>query len=156
MTRIAIFILLIIPSVAFCHNELDNIRLGRNRLSENITNKPFSEFKGKEISYYIERIKKKNGIYIITACNEDKNYFTIISPKAKEHSHLKIKEQEWYSLRLYSYFDIDENAIYTWSHIKKKFDVLGKNVILKETYKTGYIVTTPDLHGLYYCPSQKK
>jgi hypothetical protein len=121
-----------------------------------IVKKPFSEYKGKQISYNIEKIKKKKGIYIITAYSEDKNYFTIISPKTKGTSCIKIKEQECYLLKLYSYFDIDENAIYTWSHIKMKFDVQGKNVYLKETYKTGYIVTTPDLRGLYYCPTQSE
>ena len=53
-------------------------------------------------------------------------------------------------------FEIDENAVYTWSHIKMKFDVQGKNVTIKETYKTGYVVTTPDVHGLYYCPTQNE
>ncbi|MBR6066882.1 MAG: hypothetical protein IKP45_03690 [Bacteroidales bacterium] len=126
--------------------------MGQDKVKAEFEKRPFSEFKGKQISYFIDKIKKQKGIYIITAYSED-NYFTIISPKSRTNC-IRIKEKESYLLRLYSYFDIDENAIYTWSHVKMKLNIYGEKVILKETYKTGYIVTTPDLQGLYYCPTQ--
>jgi len=97
------------------------------------------------------RIKKVNDAYIIDIKGENKLYYTIISLKSEKQNFKKIKKGEQYEFLLFAYYlfiligdpEYRRGIIYTIDNVP---------IIFKEDFKTGIIVTSPNLQGLYYIP----
>lgn len=97
----------------------------------------------------VYRIKKIENAYIIDVDVRDKvKYFkyTIISPKSEKQKLKKIKKGKQYEFILFAYspYILIGDPIYTY------YTVEGVKVGFKGDFKTGQIVTTPNLQGLYY------
>ncbi|MDR1181140.1 MAG: hypothetical protein LBL13_04095, partial [Bacteroidales bacterium] len=101
--------------------------------------------------YMVTKIKRTNNAYLIrltdaTTCHY---LFTIISLKTKKQEGKKIQKGKQYYFLLYSYYDTNIYRIME-DPVKKQFIINGVSVIFNTDFKTGYIVTTPNLNGLYY------
>jgi hypothetical protein len=97
------------------------------------------------------RIKKTDKAYIIDI-GETPPYakYTIISLKIDEKQDLnKIKKGKQYEFKLFAYFDfiLISDPAYRYGTI---YTIEGIPITFKEDFKTGEVVTTPNLQGLYY------
>jgi hypothetical protein len=98
------------------------------------------------------RIKKNEKAYIIDV-KEGNDYFTIISLKSEKQHLKKIKRGRQYEFTLFAYYPLDIYIIgdpqYSWGNI---YTIDGVPISFKNDFKTGCIVTTKNLKGLYYFP----
>lgn len=107
--------------------------------------------------YKVDRIKSINEIaYAIDLIDEAKKYrYTIISLKGEKIQNLKIKKGKEYLFILFPYYDYSSKDARN-----KEVYIMGDPyfIIELENYKfrfigdkkTGHIVTSPNLKGLYY------
>jgi hypothetical protein len=100
----------------------------------------------------IFRIKKIEKAYIIDILTENREFkYTIISLKSEKQNLKKIKKGKLYEFTLFAYYDViiisdpgyRRGTVYT---------IKGVPITFMEDFKTGEIVTTPNLKGLYYVP----
>lgn len=89
----------------------------------------------------------KNGPHV-TDIKEEKDFFSynVILFKSEKHNLKKIKRGKTYAFRLFAYFD----KIIVGDPIYMLYTINGISFGFKGDFKTGQIVTTPNLQGLYY------
>lgn len=113
----------------------------------------------------IKKIKKSpnNTGYVIYAeaeRNDSKLIFVIVSTKNKgNNNNEKIKTNKQYYFNLHSYHPHKTDEGYRYLPYLVDYQEVFVNyrkIIINKTHYYGEVYTTPDLHGLYYCPSQKK
>jgi len=96
----------------------------------------------------IYRIQEVEKAYIIDVMADSGKFkYTIISLKTEKQNLKKIKRGQQYELVLFAYYPytiIGHNVFYI------EYTVDGVRVGFKGDLKTGEIVTTPNLQGLYY------
>ena len=95
----------------------------------------------------VKRIKKNDTAYIIDI-EANNNKYTIISLKCDTVSYSKIKKNKCYIFEIYEYFHY--KIVGDIGYIKCSID--NVTVEFKGDRKTGVIVTSPNLLGLYYTP----
>ena len=98
----------------------------------------------------IFRIKEIDNAYIIDLREETKRFkYTAISIKSGKQGFKKIKRGKWYEFLLFAYYSFDRfgGGTHTVS-----YTIDGVRVVFENDLKTGKIVTTPNLQGLYYIP----
>ena len=97
------------------------------------------------------RIKKIDNAYIIDIDTKDKTRhfrYTIISLKTEKLKLKKIRRGKQYEFILWKYFSF----IRVGDPIYEKYIINGTSIGFKGDLRTGEIVTTPNLRGLFYIP----
>ena len=101
------------------------------------------------LKYIIHRIKKIDKAYIIDIREEPRRFkYTIISLKVEKQYLKKIKKREQYEFVLFAYYPF----LVSGDPIYSIYTIDGVRIGFKGDFKTGHIVTTPNLQGLYYIP----
>ena len=102
----------------------------------------------------VYRIKKIDKAYVIDIDTQDKVtkwyrfQFTIISLKQEKMDLKKIKRGRQYEFQLSFYHPY----ILVGDPVYEIYKIGGEKIGFKGDLRTGRIVTTPNLHGLYYIP----
>jgi len=108
------------------------------------------------VKFKVHRIKKTDEAYIIDIDVKNKvRYFpfTIISLKGEKQKNVKkIKRGNWYEFVLLSYYPLEKAIVK--SNPFRIYTIDGVRVGCGDL-RTGWIVTTPNLQGLYYIPPSK-
>jgi hypothetical protein len=107
------------------------------------------------LQYKVFRIKKNDKAYIIDIdIREKTRYFryTIISLKSEKQDLKNIKRGKKYKFVLFAYYPF----IVVGDPIYDIYIVDGVRVGFMGDLKTGQIVTTPNLQGLYYIAEKKE
>jgi hypothetical protein len=101
--------------------------------------------------YKVTKIKRTRKAFFIGLTDAITNsyVFTIISLKTGKQEGRKIQKGKQYDFLLYSYSD-PKNYRIMKDPVKKRFIINGISIVFKTNFKTGNIVTTPNLNGLYY------
>ena len=102
--------------------------------------------------YKITSIKRITNAYAINIEDVNNIRFTIVSLKYEKLKTEKIQKGKKYHLLLHAYDD--PKVIRIGDPMHRKIVVGDEVVDLKEDFKTGIIVTTPNLQGLYYTPPE--
>jgi hypothetical protein len=103
--------------------------------------------------YKVTKIKRLNNAYLIglTDVITHRYLFTLISLKTNKQDGKKIRKGKQYDFLLYSYYGPKVHRIMGDPRtIKRYFIIEGISVVFTTNPKTGNIVTTPNLNGLYY------
>jgi len=107
------------------------------------------------LKYRVYRIKEIDKAYIIDIDLEGRTKddlrgfrYTIISLKNDEQNFKKIKQGKQYEFVLFSYYPFTLLGDYRFAY----YTIDGVCIGFEGDYKTGEIVTTPNLKGLYYIP----
>ncbi len=150
------FLILIILCLIGQKLHSQNVDTFTNRNYVDIFNYPNSKTPIKNsllLKCKVLRIKSVDKAYIIDIKDESEDeyngYYTIISLKTEKQHLRKIKRGKQYEFVLFAYFDfyIVGDPKYSWGTIYK---IEGIPISFKQDFKTGFIVTTSNLKGLYY------
>jgi hypothetical protein len=107
-------------------------------------------------SYQVMDIKKITNAYLINVENEDGYRFTIVSIKNTRQKRTKIEAKKKYDLLFYSIYPPPEEDIILvgGNFIYHDIPIKDIHVKFKGDFDTGILVTSPNLNGLYYIPSE--
>ena len=102
--------------------------------------------------YKIVAIKKINRFYLISAMDSNDYKFTIVSPKCKEQTGVKIEVGKKYDLLSYAIYPPPEEDIILvgGNIIHHDFLINEIRVKFQGDFDNGILIRSPNLRGLYY------
>jgi hypothetical protein len=112
----------------------------------------YSKYDSLKRGYQVLAIQKNNKFYLINVVDSKDYKFTIVSTKYKELRGRKIEVGKKYDLLLYSIYPPPEDGIILvgGNVIHHDFFVDGIRIKFHGDFDTGFLVTSPDLRGIYY------